>query len=235
MVLEVNMQESTLLKRLEDITLRKRQVLTTQLNAMTELLDVSRHATGVAEDILATTADIKGGGPYAVACDYPVERRFSEIEKLMSQLPLTPQADPVIVFSYIEEQIRTLNTILVSFGALETNDNIPPVTDPGGGERSAATQDDKGVREDMKSEEGGRRRYVKVAGADTRDEEKDSEEYQEDRASQDKGEGSISGKKGTSNDEDEKSYKRSDVVIDPQYKISFSVKTGYELVMTLYK
>jgi hypothetical protein len=92
---------------------------------MAEVLELSRHAVGVTEAMLETTENIKGGGPYIVGSDDTITRRYEKIEGLISNIPFTPQADPVIVFSYIEEQLRTLNTILLSFGALETNDNIP--------------------------------------------------------------------------------------------------------------
>lgn len=123
----INSRETALLKRLDDIASRKRQVLTAQLDAMSQTLESCRHALTVSESQLSQVK-VRGGDNYIVAAEKVICHRLDVVAEDIAKLPHTPQADPTITARFHDPEIETLHTIVAALGALHTSD-FPPQQD----------------------------------------------------------------------------------------------------------
>ena len=146
-------REHSLLQRLHDISNRKTSILNEQLQEMDNALEKCRHALAVSGDLLEKSVEsvVKGGGLYVVGLADPIASRRDELDELIVNIPFEPQVDPYIRASFINDEIETVHSVLLSLGSILTKDNTPAVDDLES--RSPRRDDDDDDDDDVVGEE----------------------------------------------------------------------------------
>ena len=114
-----------MLNRLDDIVTRKQEIISSQLEGLSQALEKCRHAIFVAESLLNRTEKVKGSGQYLVSAAQSISRRGEDIDEEIMHTPFEPQTDSFLRGYFVRQEIDALKTIILSLGGILTQDNIP--------------------------------------------------------------------------------------------------------------
>jgi hypothetical protein len=114
-----------MLSRLDEISSRKQEIISSQLEALSAALEKCHHAIFVSESLLTQADKVKGGGQYLVSAAHSISRRGEEIDEEIMLTPFEPQTDSFLRSYFIQREITALKSIIQSFGGILTQDNIP--------------------------------------------------------------------------------------------------------------
>ena len=121
---QITARENSLLTRLEEITLKRRNALQKQLSSLVELRDDCKHLVSTSDDILKVEVNSVENINYIVGLTDAIEDRSDAILEIAESTPSQPVTTTYIAANFFTTDLEIIENIISTTGSIETEQYV---------------------------------------------------------------------------------------------------------------